>query len=310
MGTVWAAEHLTLGVQVAIKVVDLRGDDDADVAAARFLREARVSARVKHRYVIEILDFGRLDDGAPYMVMERLDGESLGDRIRRQGTLPLEEALGLMAQVLTGLRAVHEQGVVHRDLTPENVFLVRDSEGAYPKLLDFGISRVLERSERGPVTTVAGRLIGTPEYMAPEQARGSGDLDHRVDLYAVGVLLYEALTGALPFEAEGFGELLGHVMFEEPIPIERRRPDLPPAVCAVVRKALTKRREERYQSAREMREALLAAAEALGMSPAQAAREPARTRSAPPPSACVEGTAVGAPSFPPPVPRAAAGAPA
>lgn len=262
MATIWEADHLTLGVRVAVKLMSVVGPHIAELSE-RFMNEARGAASVRHRNVVEIIDFGLYDGRTPYMVMELLEGESLADRLGREGDIPAREAIFIVSHVLRGLTVVHEAGLVHRDLKPENIFLVSDpEEGVFPKLIDFGVSKGMGRSD----LTHEGALVGTPDYMSPEQARGRKGVDLRTDLYSMGVILYELLTGRLPFEADNLGDLIVMICGEEPIPLERLRPDLPPQLSRVVHKAMAKDRELRHPDAREMRDALNKVAESFGFS--------------------------------------------
>ncbi len=263
MATVWEAEHLTLGSPVAIKFLASSAGPRQTQLIERFMREARVAASVRHRNVIEITDFGISDDGrAPYMVMEMLQGEALADRLEREGHLHVGTAVQVVWLSLRGLAAVHDAGIVHRDLKPENIFLVDDPDGAYPKLLDFGVSRRVADTD----ITQEGILVGTPDYMSPEQARGLRDINLRTDIYSMGVILYEALAGQLPFQSENAGDLLMMITKEAAPPLSSHRPGINPAICEVVERAMHKDRDERYQEAREMRWALAEAAAEYGLS--------------------------------------------
>lgn len=263
MATVWEAEHMTLGSAVAVKFLRF-GALQSQQARERFLREARVSASVRHRNVVEIQDFGVTEDGNPYLVMELLRGETLAAMLSRQGILPVAEAARMVSLILRGLIAVHEQGIIHRDLKPQNVFIVDDPDGSYPKLLDFGVCRAADPEPTARNLTREGTILGTLEYMSPEQARGLRDVDTRTDVYAAGAILYDALTGRLPYEAKATGDLLVKIACEVPTSIAAYRPDLPEPVVEVVMKSIAKLREDRYQSAREMREALFVASRAGG----------------------------------------------
>jgi len=259
MATVWRAVHLDLNRPVAVKFLTIHGGHPEQVKD-RFLREARIAAAVRHRNVVDITDFGTTPDGRPFMVMELLEGKSLAERMNEQPLFGVPDVIRIGARVLSGLGAVHDAGIVHRDLKPENVFLVRDADGVYAKLLDFGISRSVEADLESVVPSSDSVLAGTPQYMSPEQARGIRDVDHRSDLWAVGVLLYEMLTGALPFDSEHVGDLIVKIMSEEPIPVQTLRPDLGEPLARVVHRALARDRAERFQTAREMRQSLLNAA--------------------------------------------------
>lgn len=261
MAVIWSAEHLTLGSPVAVKFL-FTGGPKPEEMVGRFMREARVAAAVRHRNVIEITDFGVSDDGrTPYMVMELLEGESLADRLDHSQVLDPRFATQIIWLTLRGLAAVHDSGIVHRDLKPENIYLVTDSDGTYPKLLDFGVSR--ETSDDSKLTQ-EGILVGTPSYMSPEQARGLRDIDLRTDLYSMGVLLYELLAGQLPFDSENPGDLIVMITRDTPPPLRTLRGDLPQGIYDWVERAMAKDREERFQDAREMRWALAEACTEFG----------------------------------------------
>ena len=265
MGTVFLAEHVALGKQVAVKVLRAEYSRDEELVR-RFEQEARSASRIDHENVVDVVDFGRTPGGSLYFVMEALEGESLARLIRRQGALPVERALRILAQICQALGAAHACGVVHRDLKPENVILVRRDDGAdLVKVLDFGISKTHGVPEGGRITRV-GSIIGTPEYMAPEQAMGAA-VDHRCDVYAFGVLAYEMLTGRLPFHGESpLATLLKH-QGEPPVPPSRLRPDLPPEAEAMVLRALVKRPEGRQQDMAEVSADLCRALAAVGLAP-------------------------------------------
>lgn len=264
MASVWSAVHETLGRPVAVKFIHAKVMA-SEVSTARFMREARIAAAIQHRFVVDIFDFGKTEQGEPYMVMELLNGESLADRITRGPALPVKTFVRMMEQCLTGLDAVHSAGIIHRDLKPENVFVIHDGDGGFPKLLDFGVSRVDDSmmGEKTSRLTREGAVLGTPWYMSPEQVRGKSDIDHRADLYSIGVMLYEVLTGVLPFDAETIGDLLVMIATEEPAPLSTLRPDLPQALSDIVAQAMAKDADDRYQSAKTMRIALRSLREKL-----------------------------------------------
>ncbi|HJL20025.1 MAG TPA: protein kinase [Sandaracinaceae bacterium LLY-WYZ-13_1] len=253
MATVWRAVHTTLDRPVAVKFLEAVGAQSQQLAA-RFLREAKLAAGLRHRHVVDILDFGVAETGQPFMVMELLEGQSLADRYEDGPPVSDWELMEIVAMTLSGLAAVHDAGIVHRDVKPENVFLVEDADGIYPKLLDFGVSRGFGAEGR---VTRTGAVVGTPQYMSPEQARGKKDLDHRSDLWAVGVMLYEGFAGEVPFDSENPGDVLISVATEEPAPLSQARPDLPEPVLALVHRALQKDPEARFGDARQMREMVL-----------------------------------------------------
>lgn len=263
MGAVWRAEDQTLKRPVAIKFLFVKGSRDPQAMVDQFLREARIAASVQHRNVIQTVDFGTFEQWQPFMVMELLSGESLGDRFARQPPLTREQVIHIVSLTLRGLAAVHDAGIVHRDLKPQNVFLQRDSEAVYPKILDFGISRTLEHKGERPsaIATQEGMIVGTPDYMSPEQARGEATIDKRSDIYSMAVILYEGLTGQLPFEAETVGDLIVQIVTQEPRLAREVRADVPQPLSELVAQAMSKNREHRFADARAMRRALLAAAE-------------------------------------------------
>jgi len=261
MGTVFDALHEALGNVVAIKVLHQNQLQKKD-SVKRFQHEARAAARIGHPNICEVYDVGTLDDGRPYLVMERLVGETLADRIAAFGGLPVPEVLDTLNQVLSGLHAAHEKAIIHRDIKPENVFLTQ-RVGCPPiaKLLDFGVSKVMAQHSQASgfsemEVTRTGVVLGTPYYLAPEQARGERNLDARVDLYACGVLLYEALTGRRPFRAPNYNALLIAILTASPRPAREMRPDLPPGLDRIVEKALARDVGERYQTALEFQAAL------------------------------------------------------
>ncbi len=255
MGTVYEADHLLMGRTVALKVLHPLFAHDPETVQ-RFRHEARAAGSIGHPNICEIYDAGQLDDGSPYLVMKRLRGETLADRIERETALPLVEVVDLALQVLSALAAAHEEGIVHRDIKPDNIFLA-ERVGFAPlvKLLDFGISKNAAHDDLR--LTRAGMVMGTPYYMAPEQARGEA-VDARIDLYAVGAVLYESLTGRRPFDSDELAELLRLVLFEAPRPMRALRPSLPGPVELVVARALAKDRAARFQTAREFMAALAA----------------------------------------------------
>lgn len=253
MATVWRAVHTTLDRPVAVKFLEAVGTG-ADKLAERFLQEAKLAANLRHRHVVDILDFGVAGGDKPFMVMELLEGKSLADRYSDGPPVTDWELLEIIAMTLSGLAAVHDAGILHRDVKPENIFLVEDADGIFPKLLDFGISRGFGAVGR---VTRTGVVVGTPQYMSPEQARGKKDLDARSDLYSVGTVLYEGFSGEVPFDSENPGDVLIAVATQEAQPLAELRPDLPASVIELVHRALAKDPAERFQSAREMRDAVM-----------------------------------------------------
>jgi len=258
MGEVWKAEDQTLKRNVAIKVLFLQGARDRNQVLEQFLREARIAASVQHRNVIQTVDFGTSED-LPFMVMELLNGESLEQRMEREPRQTIPEVLQIASLTLRGLAAVHDAGIVHRDLKPANIFLQKEHDGVFPKILDFGISRSLE----GPsaIKTTEGLIVGTPDYMSPEQARGEADIDRRSDIYSMGAILYEGISGQLPFVADTIGELIVEIVTGTPAPLKKLVPGLPKILSDVIGQAMAHDREERFVDARVMRTALMGASQ-------------------------------------------------
>jgi eukaryotic-like serine/threonine-protein kinase len=224
IGAVFGGVHLRLDRPVAVKFVDPSLVDEPQIRA-RFQREAKIAAQIGSSHAVEVFDYGLGDDGAPYLVMERLVGEDLHQRLQRDGPLPLDRALRIAKQVCRALAAAHDNGIVHRDLKPENVFLVqRDGEKEFVKVVDFGLSTFVQSDDTR--LTRAGQSIGTPLYMAPEQA-GAAQVDARVDVYSLGVLLFEMTTGRLPFEAPTLQALLVALSTGTPRSLRYYDPSLP-----------------------------------------------------------------------------------
>ena len=258
MGAVFRAVNERIRKPVALKIL-YRGWDRGSESERRFLREARVASSLGHPNIVEVFDLGHLDDGKPFQVMELLEGQSLAQRIQSEGALSEEEALDIAEQILSALEAAHERGVIHRDLKPENVFLVERRGVTVAKLLDFGVSKMIE--DQTLSITVTGVVVGTPYYLSPEQARGERDIDHRVDLWAMGVLLYECLTGVLPFNADNYEQLLRKILTSRPLAPSRFQPRINPSVEATVMRALSADRNERPRSAAAMLEMIRRAKE-------------------------------------------------
>jgi hypothetical protein len=264
MASVWCAADETLQRAVAIKLLYFRAHRDPQHAVDQFLREARIAASIQHRNVVQTVDFGTTDDGIPYMVMELLEGESLAARMEREPRLGMREFVRVASLTLRGLAAVHDAGIVHRDLKPQNIFLQQDGDAWYPKILDFGISRSLgSGGERpSPIATQEGLVIGTPHYMSPEQARGEAEIDKRADIYSMGAIIYEAMTGRVPFDAETPGELLVKIMAGDPPPMRAIHPDIPELLSDCIAQAMAHDREHRFMDARVFRRALQSVADA------------------------------------------------
>ncbi len=276
MGTVYAAQHLLLDQRVALKRLhpELASDESS---VARFLREARAAAAIGHPCIVNVLDVGFSEDRAPFIVMELLEGESLATRIVRERRLESTLTADIVCSVLDALEVVHSRGIVHRDLKPDNVFLVgHEGRVDVVKLLDFGISKIRDFDGMPTLHTHTGIMLGTPQYMSPEQARGIRGIDHRADLYAAGVMLYEALTGRIPFEASNYHALLQMILAGTPRPVLELAPDIPPGLATLIETAMARAPEARFQTAKAMRFALNAFA---GRMPGNApALESLRTR--------------------------------
>ena len=312
MGQVYRAEHVLIGRKAAIKVLAPEVASDRDIVS-RFFNEARAVNDIRHPNIVEVTDFGQFGN-QPYIVMELLEGETLEDRLARAGTIDPLAAAQIVAQIASAVGAAHEHGMVHRDLKPANIFLCRHPD--YPdfvKVLDFGIAKLTAtRDQVAGHKTACGAIIGTPAYMSPEQCLGDANLDHRSDIYALGVVTYQMMTGRRPFDAEAPGRLIMlHVQATPPAPCAIN-PALPPAVGAVILRTLEKQPECRFASMREFREALLAAVAGAAHPSAEtrAARPPTMVSSSPPDSMGATLLA-GLPTVlgvtPPPLPRPPAG---
>jgi eukaryotic-like serine/threonine-protein kinase len=280
MGAVYEAENTRIHRKVAIKVLHAGVAETAEVVQ-RFEREAQAAGRIGSEHIVEVLDLGTLVSGDRYMVMEFMDGDSLGGRIKTRGRLSPAELYPIVHQLLAALDAAHTAGIIHRDLKPDNVYLLRSRGGQadFVKLLDFGISKFNQLSgDSGFSMTRTGAVMGTPYYMAPEQAKGAKNADHRVDLYAAGVILYEAVTGEVPFKADTFNELLFKIVLEEPRPVQQLVPQIDPGFAAIINKAMAREPGARFQTAKEFQLALEHWANNAGPELAHALRAPAAGR--------------------------------
>ncbi|HEX4473586.1 MAG TPA: serine/threonine-protein kinase [Polyangiaceae bacterium] len=263
MGSVWEGRHTSLGTHVAIKFIEKEYADNEE-ARKRFDNEARAAATLQSKHAIQIHDHGVTDDGKPYIVMEMLIGEPLDKRLDRVKIVSLRDTAFMLQQVCRGLQKAHEHGIVHRDIKPENIFLVKsqDDDEEIAKVLDFGIAKIRTGGADQNVSsnTRTGAVLGTPFYMSPEQARGLRDIDHRTDLWSLGVIAFKCTTGRLPFEGESLGDLLVKIC-TVPIPMPSQfNPQLPPSFDAWFSRALDRDPSRRFASATEFSEALAYAA--------------------------------------------------
>ncbi|HJL14818.1 MAG TPA: protein kinase [Sandaracinaceae bacterium LLY-WYZ-13_1] len=250
MGAVWRARHALTGRKLAIKVLD-EGYLGNEQVVKRFGREARVASTVQHPGIVEVLDLDQTEEGVPFLVMEFLEGETLAARIERRGRLEQEELVRLAKMLLEALDAAHTHGVIHRDLKPENIYVVpAGRRGEVVKILDFGISHMNEEGQNK--LTMTGSVLGTPHYMSPEQAMGETEVDHRADLYAAGVVLYECAVGDVPFDAPNYNKLLRLILDETPPTPRERGAEISAEVEKVILWAMDKERDRRIGSAREM----------------------------------------------------------
>lgn len=253
MGAVYAATHEFTKRKVAVKLMH-EGFATSSMFAERFIREAQAPSAIGHPSIVEVLDGGFDESGALYLVLEMLHGETLGDI---EPPLDVPELVDAVVQLLEALGAAHKAGFVHRDIKPDNVFITRDSAGRRKvKLLDFGVAGLRESAENNQLTQT-GTILGTPTFMSPEQAKGER-VDQRSDLWAVGAILYEALAGRAPYEAETYNAVIVSIVTREHVPLERVRPDLPRALLEVIERALRKDTSVRWQSAEQMAKALRA----------------------------------------------------
>jgi tRNA A-37 threonylcarbamoyl transferase component Bud32 len=253
MGAVYEARHSIIGKRVAIKVLLEKFLENQELIA-RLLQEARLASSIGHQNIVDVTDFGTTRDRRAFVVMEFLDGEPLSELIMRDAPLPVERSLAIVKQVASALGAAHAKGIVHRDVKPENVYLVRRGEMDFVKVVDFGVSKaVRSREEAGSEwqrLTRTGAVLGTPLFMSPEQASGSEDIDHRADIWAAALLLYECLTGELPFRGNNYLGVVSQILNKDAQPPSALRPELgiPASVDRVVMHGLEKDRTRRYQT--------------------------------------------------------------
>ena len=259
MGVVYRAEHQMIGRVVAVKVLLPELSHHREIVT-RFFNEARAATAVRHPGIVEIFDFGYMPSGQAYLVMELLQGESIARRLRRVGRMSEAEAASIIRSTSIALGAAHAHGIVHRDLKPDNLFLCPDPGvpgGERPKLLDFGIAKLTgPSSPQGASLTQTGAVLGTPTYMSPEQCRGAGEVDQRADLYSLGCILFELITGRPPFTSQAPGELIANHLMEQPVSPRTLVPEVTPACEAIIMRLLAKRPEERFGTAEELAAAL------------------------------------------------------
>jgi eukaryotic-like serine/threonine-protein kinase len=249
MGVVWAATHTVTRRAVAVKF--LRGDP-AHInpeLRQRFLREARAASAVSHPNVVTISDVFELEDDTPVMVMDLLAGETLGQKLQRETKLSVAQTATILVQVVSAVGAAHALGIVHRDLKPDNIFVLEGvALGSAVRVLDFGIAKVLEPdtlSDSTGLITKTGSILGTPCYMSPEQALGESDIDHRSDIWSLGVILYECLTGVRPIQGDSIGQIVKQILVDGVKPIDELERELPPTIVRLVRDMLSRQRDER-----------------------------------------------------------------
>ncbi|MCP4678610.1 MAG: serine/threonine protein kinase [Deltaproteobacteria bacterium] len=257
MGTIFEAEHNVIGSKMAMKLLHEPFATSRE-PVQRLYREARATGTIGHPNIIQVFDVGETAEGTPFLVMELLRGESLGDHLETNGPRPLGFVLDVGVQILSALHAAHSAGIIHRDLKSDNVFLTETAKGKphQTKLLDFGVSKFILQGEDLLKLTQTGSILGTPYYMSPEQASGMKDLDFRLDIYAAGVILYEMLTGAVPHKATNYNALLMEIISSDVRPFAWQRPDVPPELEAAVLKAMSRDRQNRWEHALDLMDEL------------------------------------------------------
>ena len=257
MGVVYLAEHPVIGKKVAMKAIHPELARNAEVVS-RFVTEAKSVNQIGHEHIVDISDFGNTTDGEFYFVMEYLQGESMSERLKREERLTVAAAINIASQVADALGSSHEHGIIHRDLKPENIYLIsRGAQKDFVKVLDFGLAKLTQVEEKVSHKTRTGSVMGTPYYMSPEQCEGKATIDHRADIYSLGVILFEMLTGKVPFGGEGYGEIIVKHITMPPPSVRSIVPTLSPALDLILFRALAKDREERFQTMADLRHALM-----------------------------------------------------
>jgi len=314
MGSIWAARHMQLDTPVALKFIDTIAAY-ADDALVRFEREAKAAAQIRSPHVVQIFDHG-VDGDQPYIAMELLEGEDLGERLRRERRLPLEVAARILTQAAKALRRAHDAGVIHRDLKPSNVFLARFDDEEVVKILDFGVAKLRRNGlDAASEMTQTGMVFGSPSYMSPEQARGIRELDHRSDLWSLAVILFRAITGTKPFHSTSMGDLVIKLCVD-PLPIPSKiAPDLPPAIDRFFERAFARDPEQRFPTATALAAEFEVIVTGTASPPSSAPPKPLASESSagaveiapprPPPPRPISPTAAAPPPHaPPPLPNA------
>jgi serine/threonine-protein kinase len=252
MGAVWAAHNLPLDSPVAVKLI--RGETDREALALRLQQEARAAARLGHPAIVRVFDIGQTERGEPFIVMELLEGESLAAKVDRSGRLSSIEVVQILLPIADALRTAHARGIVHRDIKPDNIFVALEGDVVQPKLVDFGIAK-LEQAPGTSQLTQQGVVVGSPDYMSPEQARGDDVIDYRTDIWAFSVVLYETVTGRLPFDAQNYNALLRSILEDTPPTLlELAAGD--PELSQIVNVGLAKNRDDRWRSMQDYGTAL------------------------------------------------------
>ncbi len=265
MGTVYRAEHTLIGKLAAVKILHPELSGSREIVN-RFFNEAKATTTIKHPGIVEVFDFGYMASGHAYLTMEFLEGMSLARRLKTKGRMQEGEAAMMLRAVCSALAAAHAKGIVHRDLKPDNIFMVTDQDsptGDRPKVLDFGIAKLTDIGLAGTATKT-GAVMGTPTYMSPEQCKGTGDVDHRADLYSLGCIFYELIVGRPPFTKLGAGELIGAHIYATPEPPSKFNPAISQESEKLIMSLLQKRADKRPQTARELGQRLSQLAQHLG----------------------------------------------